>query len=345
MRPDIYLTDRTTIITDQECGQKRWWMKEAEGGGIVPLHTAPWLTQGIEYHHDNAQLVQGVRLEEVLDSIRLPLQESYEVIEPVCRRIGMATAFDKWVKPQLLNGRRVVTVEDEMILDRTPLWIAFTNDLTTERLSDGLLEVIDYKGFSRLGKGWFDHWPFSIQLHINIAGTQEELGRSVASARVIGWDKGEERDGKLRHPYVWAYYDEKSNSWTPDYKWGLTLRPVWEYNEAHPKQGIVEWVERLGEDVAMDCFPFAPPVTLDERILAATVSERLAREKSIREGSAVFEHCFERCRPAFGPPCGYLLACHNATINESPLASGLFIRRTPHHDVERIGAEVGAEED
>ena len=121
---------------------------------------------------------------------------------------------------------------------------------------------------------------------------------------------------------------------------GLTPRPVWEYDG-----GILEWVSKLGKEVADTQFAFSPPIFLNERLLDDLVRARTRREQLIsivRSGCQTnpdlraihFEPRFSECSPAIGSPCAYLAACHNETINRDPIRSGLFVKRIPHHDVE-----------
>lgn len=331
----IYLTDRTTITTDQECGEKRRWYKEEGGKGIVPLKEPIYYAQGSQLHHDLASSLLGVSIDGILTSIEWPSEATFEVKEPISRRIGMIMAFDKWVKPILLKDREVVMVEKELILDRSPLQIACTADAVLGEPDRADLECLDFKSVAILGKGWFDHWRYAIQLHINMAAIEEELGRPCRRARIIGWFKGKEEGALLRHPYVYGYSDGL-NGWSGDWKRDWTLRPVWEYNGASPIESIRNWVDLLGEEVALNQFPFSAPVGFDPRLLDICVHERTEREREIALGVARFEHSFERCRPTIGAVCPYLEACHNASIEADPIGSGLYVPRTPHHEVELI---------
>lgn len=343
--PLIYLTDRTTIETDWACGMKRWWYKEEGGHGIVPTHEPDYYLQGRQIHEDFQRVVEGEDLESILSSIGEPEGDdpTREIIQ---RRRGWVTGFAIYLWPYLNRHFTVEAVEKEIVLARDPLWIACTPDLLLrERAASHRLINFDYKTVGMLGKGWVDYWGYAIQMHISMVALEEELGEPIGYSQVIGVLKGQERSGKLRHPYVWAYRGEKPDSWTPLYSPALTLTPLWEYTPS-----IIQWVQQLGEGEAFSLFPFSAPITLNRRLVDELVEQRLKREVAVAAGresarvdpsfrASLFEARYSQCRPMIGAPCPYLPACHNAAINADPLGSGLFIPRTPHHEMELIGLE------
>lgn len=324
----IYLTDRTTIETDWECGQQRFWYREFDGTGIVPANEPVYFQQGRDIHESLAGVLTGG------PPRYLPIDPSnLQAAEANQRHNGWVAAWARWVWPALREEFEVLKVEWEIVLDRSPLWIACTPDVVLRSKITGGLVVWDFKSVGMLTKAWFDHWPYAVQHHINQAAVEEELGEPVDYAQIIGLVKGQPRDGRLAHPYVWAWSD--GSDWSTDYyeakRKGMVARPVWEYPE-----GIEAWVDRLGEDVAKAQFPFSAKIIKDDRLLAAMVEVRRRRESDVAAGLAIYEPRFSHCTPTIGSPCPYRTACHNATVNADPLGSGLYTRRIPHHDMERL---------
>ena len=350
------LTDRTTIETDWTCGMRRWWYKEEGGVGIVPVDTPAALRQGSEYHVDFADIAEAdspekaaIQLIEGLES-RIHSTTDGILQEELTRRAGWIAANALFLEPQTRQDYLTLGVEFELVLERGDLWIAATPDRVLERKTDGAVIYRDYKGVGGWGvtKRWLDQWPYAVQQHTVLKALEEELGRKVAFGQVIGLSKGQEKYGRLQHPYVWAYWSDKEG-WIPAGEGGgkkdLTPRPVWEYDG-----GILEWVRKLGPEVAAGQFAFSPPIYLNERLLADLVTSRTRREKEVRIirrraqedrtlRAKYFEPKHSACSPAIGSSCPYLLACHNETINRDPLGSGLFVRRTPHHELEIIGGQ------
>lgn len=350
---DPLLTDRTTIETDWACGMRRWWYKEESGTGIIPVEEAVYFTEGRDIHEDFQLLADESadpekRAVELIDAIKDRMDAAggdQLKLESLCRRAGWVAANALYVEPVWRRDYVNVYLEHELVLGRGDLWILVTPDRVGRHRQTRKLVYRDYKGVGGWGatQNWVAHWPYAIQQHTVLKAIEEELHEPVAYGQIMGLVKGQERDGKLRHPYVWAYSDGGSD-WETDYyiakRKGLTLTPVWEY-----PGGILEWVRRLGPEVATSQFPFSTPIFLNERLLADLVVSRTRREqmvKLVRKSAQVdrttrakhFEPRFSECRPSFGAACPYLAACHNATVNEDPLASGLFVRRTPHHELE-----------
>lgn len=329
----LLLTDRTTIETDWTCPRKRWWYKEFDGTGIVPVKEAGYFKLGRDIHANVARLLEGDSLEAVL----VDPQDDWVV--------GMSAAFSLFILPKLREKYTFppLMIEKELVLDRTPLWIACTGDFALRRKSDGVVEGFDFKSASYVGPNWTAHWPYAVQMHINLAAMNEELGEKVEKMTIIGLQKGQIRSGWDCHPYVSAWSDGDAG-WTADWNRNWTRRPTREF-----PGGIVEWVRAQGEEVAINQFPFSAPIFLNERLLKGLIRQITAREKQVElvrpicqtddEAKDLFfgQH-FMRCRPEYGQAdssCPYLSACHNATVNADPLASGDYVRRTPHHDLER----------
>jgi hypothetical protein len=346
--PDPLLTDRTTIETDQKCGMARWWYKEEAASGIVPAEEAAYYKDGRDSHAAAELLVTGERVEDVLRSFPLS-GDNQLTLESQTRLQGWIAGLGRFIFPLLLEGAEILMVEKELCLQRDPLWIACKPDLVI-RNKQGQIIVIDYKSTGRVSKGWVDYWPLAVQHHINLKAVEEELGEKPAYGQVIGLYKGEWKYGRLNHPYVWAYGDaSRPDEWATDYpeakKRGLTNRPLWEYNA-----GILHWVERLGFEEARGVFPFSAPIFLNERLLEDLITARTRREEEVarvkpvvladrRLIPAYFEPRYSQCRPVIGAPCAYLAACHNASVNADPLGSGLYVKRTPHHELELLGLE------
>lgn len=336
------VTHRTGIVTDQECGMKRWWLLEEGGAGIVPVKAPSYFQQGIDIHEDLACLARGQDLESILDDLGEIMPDPLDQVkmEVWSRRVGWITAFAKFIWPVLMADFEVVWAEKELALEYGQLWVANTADLLLRHRKEGWLLLIDYKTVGLLGKGWMAHWRYAIQVHINIRAVEHELNERVRYGQIIGLSKGREDGGKLRHPYTWAYV--RNDQWSTQYHPAAELRPIWD----HPA-GPAGWAESLGPEVASSVFPFSAPIPLDNRLLDILLAVRLRREREVMRWrqkcqtdpimrAMIFEPRFERCMPTMGEPCGYLEACHNAEINSDPIGSGLFVKRESHHELERM---------
>lgn len=348
----VLLTDRTSIETDWTCGMKRWWYKEEGGTGIVPATEPAYFAQGRALHEllDKIALADDPR--SVLECCLPPAAEDNILKwEEWARLLGWLTAFVEWVEiPDRAAGWRTLKTEHELILDRDPLMIACTPDRISQHTPSGRVRYWEYKttGAFDLVK-WSDYWPHAVQLHIGLQAMKEEMRLSDEAhvfGQVVGFAKGFDKDGKLRHPYVWGWFKgdpDMGGVWLRE--WVNTsprpwLRPTWEY-----PGGPAEWVRFLGEETARDVIPLSRHVFVDQRMVDLVVSERTERERlvqSIRDRcltdrdlrTRVFPMHLGTCRPMIGAPCAYLSACWNASVNADPLASGEFVRREPHHAIE-----------
>jgi hypothetical protein len=356
----IYLTNRSAVETDDRCGMAYWWNQEEGNTGIVPKEEAAALAVGREIHEDIEVIskmddLSPYHLESLIENILSTVPEEVKgnqrKLERLYRRLGWIAAWVLYMEPGLREKYEDISVEGELILDRDPLWVAVTPDRVMRHKKDNYLIYLEYKSTITASNKWLASWKYAIQLHLGIKAIEEEfvrrgVGEKITHAQIVGFLKGDDSKGFLHHPYVWGYKNTETGKWTHEYSkargasW--TAAPVWEYPD-----GIVKWVQSLGEEIGRQQFPFSPPVMLDERMLNSWVSRRLSREIEIE---AVREECREdwdsrvvyfeprtrNCRPAFGDPCPYLGPCWNASIQRNPLATGDFIRRNPHHEMEII---------
>ncbi len=338
------LTDRTTIETDWTCAMKRWWYKHHGGTGIVPASEPRYFAEGRAVHEDMAAVLTGDQQVPERLWAAMPTRDAGQLaLEPAWRRLGWAIAARQWWVPATLTDRKVRLVETELILDRSPLWVASTADAVLEIEAGayaGQLEVIDFKSTRDAGQNWQLHWPYAVQMHLQIKAVEEELKQPVAWLRVVGLMKGQERYGRVYHPYVYAYRNADGKLFN-DYATGREAAPMWEHFETLDQ--YTNYVVGLGPDVGMAQFPSSHPIFLNQRLLDELVQERTEREQQVAQGleqdwppGVLFPHAFHECRPAFGSECPYLAACHNAEVNRDPVGSGLYVPRTPHHDLERL---------
>lgn len=363
----IYLTDRSAVETDDQCGMKFWWNRLAEGTGVVPVANAEALAVGAQIHEDMALVAEledltPASLDAIVQGILSKLtdedKQNQHAMELLYRRIGWFTAWALFKEPEIRAKWQNTRIEGELILDRSPLWVQVTPDrLMVERsplLETGTsrkVKYLEYKTTISASKKWTESWRYAIQLHTSLAAVQEEFGQPITYGQVVGLLKGSYSlsDNRLTHPYVWGYYNASSGQWTHDYSksrsaaW--TARPVWEY-----EGGVVKWVQSCGQAVADNQFPTSPPIFLDQRMLNQWIRRRIAREQQINAVKEIclknseirdiyFESRTNRCKPAFGDHCPYLSLCWNAERGNDPLGTGDFVPRVPHHDLESIGVD------
>lgn len=352
--PILYI-DRTGGETDDACGMRYFWNRKYGALGIVAKERASYFKIGATTHEDLATVadlddISAPVIDQLIREITDPITEQDKLIqktmEVLYRRLGWIAAFALFVEPRIRAEFENVSVEDEIILDRTPLWVAITPDRVLRHRVGGYLIYREYKTALQAGFKWARHWQYDIQIHLGMKALEEELGEKLAYGQVMGLLKGDDRGERLVHPYVWAYRNTKTGDWTHDYTKARSSdwehAPVWDY-----PGGVVEWVQKLGEEVALSQFPHSAPCFLDERQVEDWCERKIVRETYVEDNreecqtdaslrNLVFEKRTSQCTPIYGDPCEYLAACWNAAVNENPLASGIYEPRQPHHEVEVV---------
>jgi hypothetical protein len=337
---ETLVTDRSAITTDWDCRMKYYWYRHAEGQGIVPVEEPHYFVDGRNFassledaRHKEFELESWVQTK--VES--LPNMPTIKAQESLIRLTGMMIAYKRYIEPRIHEQFEIVDREKELILDRSPLWIATTPDLIKRDRKTGKLVYQDDKSVTNASNQWTAHWNYAVQLHIGLAAMEEEYEEDVAYAHIMGMRKGQYSYGSLSHPYVYV-------GRSPQGKWGRKSYKGWDklFTTEYPG-GITAWVEELGEEVAQELFPWSVPVFLNRRMLQGIVEERLSRMKEIARWesgeckapqSHIFPKSLNQCYPSMGTVCPYLQACHNQAVGDDPLGSGLYAPRIPHHNVE-----------
>lgn len=355
----IYLTDRSAAEVDDKCPQRYWWNRYEGGKGVVPASEDLALRVGRETHADLQAVseleddqLNDLGIQSMIDMIMAGIKEEHkseqDKMELVYRRLGWLAAFAIYLEPSIRARYTTEAIEKEVVLDRSPLWVATTPDrVLRERSGKKSLIYWDYKSTITANSKWMASWHYKIQLHLGLAAMSEELSEKVAFAQVMGLMKGDKRGefNRLSHPYVWCWYNTKTQQWSHEYQRGGEWQhmPVWEY-----PGGIIAWVRFCGEEVALAQFPFTHPVFFNELMLDRWVKRRIEREQRIkwaldacktdvRVRSFHFPMIQDQCRPPFGDQCPYLRLCWTADGQRTALSKGDFIPRQPHHELEEVG--------
>jgi hypothetical protein len=352
---DPIITDRTSIETAWECEQKLYWYKLYGGTGVTPIEEPDYFRIGRDIHVDMEKLASAADPASMAEQIVVERLAEHAgttdplVLEPLYRHCGWLLAWGWWKEPLLRSqGWATEAIEYELVFERDGVQVSCIPDRILYNASRGKRVYREYKSVKDATPGWIAYWPFAIQCHLGIAAYQEDTGKEVDYAIITGLKKGFEKDGKLRHPYVWAYSDGAGH-YQEGWGRGLVLQPIWE-----KEGGLIQWVRELGPEVGLSQFPESAPIFLQNRLLDAVIAQTKRREgryEGIRQAEEAgpgsqageFEQRFTKCRPVFGSPCAYLACCHNATIGADPLGSGIYRVRVPHHDLERIARGLSYE--
>ena len=339
----VLLIDRSATELFNRCPRAFYWDRVMN---ISPVERPEALEVGSDIHNDLQRVAEAPDLDVLLTEVEVEyavgMSEGQLARELHSRRYGWMAAFALFIEPRIRELYESTSVEHELILDRTPLWIPVTPDRILKHRSSGHVVYREYKSTISSSGKWLNSWKKAPQLHLGIKALQED-GLDVSYAQVMGLMKGTIRDGRLAHPYTWGYRHQ-GGQWTHDYNnargqmWSAA--PVWEF-----PGGIVEWVRRAGKETAEAQFPHTEPVFLNEDLLNEFVSYWTAQTKEIalmEEGcktstelrTLVFPMKTTNCAPAFGDPCPYRWTCWNKRVHDDPIGSGYYIEREPHHEVE-----------
>jgi hypothetical protein len=350
--------DRSRVVADWTCRRRRWWNYEYQGRGLSPRRENIALTDGIAVHDGIARILLGGDVRETAlacaDSVRQAilndrvdagLDPAFYAEEQACLSAGLILGWDRLLKPRLLEAHRIHAVEESVAYEFGDLTMAVKPDLLLEREDDGSLWYHEWKTTGTLTREYFESWHYAVQLQATLKVISERV-RPVVGAVIHALYKGVQREGRQLSPFVYAY-QRRDGDLSYSYTAGTTRVPVWEHRD------IVEWVGRMPREVLEAQFGETPPIFYNPLLAEEFFLQREEREGEIRVAREAittaddpatalavlrsnFPQNFAACRPAFGAACAFRNLCFIPQVARAPLASGEFVLRQPHHDLEEL---------
>lgn len=316
----IYLTDRSRIVTREECERKRFlnydWSIDGAPMGIQRKTSSLPLLNGIEIHEAHARVLAGQDIEGVVLEMRHRYRAQVEergvyghadleglLREQMALLEGLLRLFVKEWLPRILDEYDVVTIEKQMDWNLAPgLVQKLRFDTVLRRKGDGQLVILDYKTMSYVSEAWTRKLERSRQTALYVAAAQELFGESVEMA-YLGLIKGSYRKDTAKSS---PWYEQKIQSSPLLYAYALkgdigsiyqsewTNRKGFRKVRTYEEMEMKEWVDHLWREerkVAKELFVFNPPFSQTPREMQRTrelvVREELAYTQRIRQYHAM----------------------------------------------------------
>jgi len=277
---------------------------------------------------------------------------------------GALRGYVRCVWPQVLQLYDIVAVEQEVTYKLTD-WLTFMArpDLILRSKADGTYWYWEYKTTGQRVEDWLKQWPKAVQVHSAIVAAESTMGLKIAGCIIQGLSKGYKYKDDLRSPFCegWRYLggSDVTYSYTYMRSKGWERFATWD----HP-DGVAGWVEGMPPDLLSDQFPRTQPIFLRRDLSDRFFNQLVIREEKIKKGveyirmlakqaeldptkqvevelsiqnimDEVFPMTFAQCTGRYGKyDCSMLEACWNPRVGADPVGSGLYVPRTPHHQLE-----------
>jgi hypothetical protein len=305
----IYITDRSRIVTREECPRKRYlnydFDVDGKSLGIQRRAASLPLLNGTAIHEGHARVLGGERLEEVVERV----QEDYRkevaargvygevdleslMREQLALLEGMLRAFTLIWMPRILDEYEViVSIEEPWDWTIVPgLVEKMRLDTVLRRKHDHHLVTLDYKSMSYISDTFARKMERSRQTYLYTEAASERYGEPVEIA-YLGMAKGAWRKDTAKaspffgqkiqaSPYLYAYALKGGieDIYQTEYTNKKGFRKVRTYDEMPMK----EWIDRMWHSderkVLNEQFTYVPaqsPTPRERR----RVRELIAREE------------------------------------------------------------------
>jgi hypothetical protein len=285
----IYLTDRSRIVTREECERKRyinydWDVYGTDTLGIQRKELALPLLNGDELHIAHARVLGGQPVDQVVKDIITSYSErvskhgvygeanpAHLIKEQSHMLAAMLIAFTYVWLPRILEDYDVVSIEKPQRWEMHPgLTMSLRLDVMLRRKEDGQLVILDYKSMPYISDGWGPRVERSRQTSLYVLAAQDIYQEPVEIA-YLGTVKGTWRkdtaasspfhDTKIQAtPYLYAYALRGAAGTV--YQTAYTSKKGFQKFRTYEEMPIAEWMEHLWlheRDVMNAQFVFNPP--------------------------------------------------------------------------------------
>lgn len=301
----IYLTDRSRIVTREECERKRFlnydYDVEGEPIGIQRRSTSLPLLNGTEIHAAHAKVLAGQDLDSVVAEMRQRYKETVElkgiyvsddvdhmVREQMAMLEALLRAFTRLVLPRILAEYDIVNIEQSHDWELAPgLVQKLRFDSIVRRKSDKTLTILDWKSMKSISEAWEQKLEHSRQTSLYTQAAEELYGEPV-EMMYVGMVKGAWRKDTAKSspfynqkiqstPFLYAYTLDRENFQT-----AYTNRKGFQKIRSYEEMPISKWVDYLFEhepEVVNEQFTvipgFAPTLRERRRVKELVIREEL----------------------------------------------------------------------
>lgn len=243
--------------------------------------------------------------------------------------------------PSFLDQYEVLMVEKEVEMQLAPglSLQARADAVVRDRLSGSVL-VVNHKTTGR--KDNFSvSWLSDVQMWTEAFAMQEVLGEPVHGVLVLGFYKGQQREGLHSTPLLYGYRTDDglySATWqrSSSSKVWRKFRAWKEPTPAGPS--LADWLNWLGPAVLAESLLETPPITKNDSVVREWIKQVVQKERAI-DGMLAEEVPEEDRLPFFWQNfssmncrwCPYRPVCFNQTSIDALLEGGYLAPRVDHH--------------
>jgi hypothetical protein len=324
----IYLTDRSRIVTREECERKRYLNYDfdvfGEPMGIQRKAASLPLLNGTEIHEAHAKVLASYsidstvkemkeRYEKVIDERGVYTDDNVEHLmrEQLTLLEGMLRAFTRLWMPRILAEYDIVNIEQSHDWELAPgLVQKLRFDTMVRRRADRTLAILDWKSMRYISEAWSVKLERSRQTSLYTQAAEEIYGEPVEIG-YVGMVKGAWRKDTAKSspfygqkiqasPYLYAYTLESEDKWQTAYTPRKGYRKVRIADEM-PVEKWVDWLFEHEPETVNELFtftpPFAPTPRERRRVKELVIREELAYIEDIRQYKALLRKANETGDP------------------------------------------------
>jgi hypothetical protein len=365
------ITSRSRSEAFANCPRLGYLGYEWGGCGLESVQVELPLANGIAVHEILAQILGGTPPNEAIskalanyeadarsrgvanedpEGLEALIQEQARMIE------GTVWAWVETRLPRLAEEFEFTLIEKELTwpasrgCEGPEVLVQIRCDLLARQRASGGLYYVEFKTASSGGDEWVKQWEHNNQLLSNTLAIEETLHERCEGVIIEGILKGSRSVDKAQSsPFCGRRIQQSKvcygwrHAGSGDYRTAWTAAKGWVKVASWEEMPARRWVtEVMSEEDRAGLFVSVPPIRPNPRQLERFRRQLVARERRIavdlafvRCGGATLDEAFPmhdgHCFRYWGHPCAFEPLCFREEIENDPLGSGWYQRRTAHH--------------
>lgn len=355
----LRLLSHSRVSNDFECERKLYLSREWGGTGLIPVEVSWDLVFGniVHKHLESLGKTGSIDYLGARNQILAEAQKIYKVAHPApgywaALGEGLLRAFVVGVWPHWMSEYEIEEAESWLEYEIAPgVIFRARRDLLLRSKIDSHLSYREFKTTSSHSPEWIASWSKSTQLHTGMYIERVKGGRVIRDGVVQGLYKGW-KDKKIgaNLSAINRGWVSRQYSLLPEYSYERKYKGWEMFSPFEEFPDMSGWVESMPIETLSEQLPRTAPIFPRDDIAQKYFKQQVYRQAEIAEAdvllqkstslseiddilSKYYRQNFSKCEPAWGYDCEFRYLCWQPWVEADPLASKLYVRYNPDHDI------------
>lgn len=342
------------VDADQTCERKRYLGSEWGETGLEAI-TGGWDANFGNILHGYLETLAKTGSMDALSARQDTLLSAreYKLHDPeqwAALAEGLLRGFVRSVWPRWMAEYEILETEKLRKWEVEPGYVfRFKQDLLLKNRFNGSITYVDYKSTSSDDPKWIASWAKHPQMHSSMYSLRQldiPVEQCLVQGLFKGWKDKKTKDQTSIFTRGWV---NREYAMTPQYSYTYQRSKGWEpFSTFDEFEDLSDWVANMPDDILVQQYPVTGPIFVRDDIAIKWFRQQMIREREVEHAinslkscdsedsinqvlDTYFRQSFSKCQPAWGFECEFLNACWVPHVEQDPLGSGQFKRKSDEY--------------